>query len=126
MRCCILHRKMAAKNGGKPTFGESGQQTLPIPLGLKFRRNCSSSLRFRDKHVFAFYAEIQDGHQKWRAKDFLGKSPVDSADTLWIKNFVKIVLAHSVSEINTLFIEIALARSISKINACLRIKQKFN
>ena len=32
--------------------------------------------------------------------DFCEKSPVDSADTLQIKNFVKIDLSHSISEIN--------------------------
>ena len=26
---------------------------------------------------FAFYAEIQNGHQKWHENDFLEKSPVD-------------------------------------------------
>ena len=31
---------------------------------------------------YAFYAEIQDGCQKWRENDFCEKSPVDSADTL--------------------------------------------
>ena len=42
---------------------------------------------------FAFYAEMKkDG-------DFC-KSPVDSADTLWVKSFVKIALSCSVSEIN--------------------------
>ena len=34
---------------------------------------------------------------------FWEKSPVDSADTLRIKNFVEITLSRSVSEINTLF-----------------------
>ena len=57
----------------------------------------------------AFYAEIQDGRQKWQENDFWVKSPVDSADTLRIKNFV----------------EIALARSVSKINVFLRFMQKF-
>ena len=68
-----------------------------------FSRPCGSkiSLRFRDKSVFAFYAEIPDGGQKWRENDFLGKSLIHSADTLWVKNFVEIVLSHSVSEINT-------------------------
>ena len=28
---------------------------------------------FRDKQVFAFKAEIQDGHQKWAGKGFLQK-----------------------------------------------------
>ena len=40
---------------------------------------------------------------------FSKKSPVDSAYTLWVKNFVKI----------------ALSRSLSKINAFLRFTQKF-
>ena len=60
--------------------------------------------------VFAFYAEIQDGQQKWRENKFGENLPVDSADTLRVKkdyadnlrvkNFVKIALAHSISEIN--------------------------
>ena len=58
---------------------------------------------FRDKYVFVFYAEIQDGHQKWREKDFWENSPVDSLDTLWVKKFVKITLSRTVSEINAFF-----------------------
>ena len=50
--------------------------------------------------VFAFYTEIQNGHQNWQENDFWGKSPVDSADTQWVKNFVEIALVHTVSEIN--------------------------
>ena len=50
---------------------------------------------------FAFYAEIQNGHQKWWENDFWEKSPVDSVDNLRVKNFVEIALSHSVSEINT-------------------------
>ena len=57
-------------------------------------------LRFRDKHVFAFNAEIQDGHQKWRENNFCKKSSVNSADTLRVKNFIEIALSHSVIEIN--------------------------
>ena len=49
----------------------------------------------------AFYTEIQDGHQKWQENDFCEKLPVDSADTLWVKNFVEVALSRSVSEINT-------------------------
>ena len=40
-------------------------------MGQKFRRNRS----------FAFYAEIQDGHEKWRENHFWEKSPVDSPNT---------------------------------------------
>ena len=56
-----------------------------------------------------FNAEIQDGRQKWRKSDFCEKLPVDSAATLWIKNFV----------------QIALSRSVSEINVFLRLTQKF-
>ena len=56
-----------------------------------------------------FYAEIQNGHQKWRENDFWEKSPVDSADNLQVNNFV----------------EIAPSRSISEINRFLRFTQKF-
>ena len=104
--------------------------------------------------VLAFYAEIQDGCQNWRENDFWKKSPVVSADTMRIKNFVEI-------EINTFFfplyaeiqdgrqkwpennfcqnlpvhsadtlwlknfVKIALAHTVSKINAFLRFTQKF-
>ena len=50
--------------------------------------------------VCVFKAEIKDGRQKWQENDFSEKSPVDSADTLWVKNFVEIALSHSVSKIN--------------------------
>ena len=56
-----------------------------------------------------FYAEIQDGRQKWQENNFCKKSPVDSPDTLRVKNFV----------------EIALSRSVSEINAFLHFIQKF-
>ena len=72
-------------------------------------QNHSISHRFRDKRIFAFNAEIQDGHQKWRENDFCEKSLVDPADTLWVK----------------IFDEIALSRTVSEIKAFLRITQKF-
>ena len=40
---------------------------------------------------------------KVAGKRFFGKSPVDSADTLWVKNFVEIALSHFISEINGFF-----------------------
>ena len=70
------------------------------PVGQKFRRNHSISLRYRDKYVFAFNAEIQDGRQKRRENDFCEKLTVDFVDTLQAKTFVEITLHHSVSEIN--------------------------
>ena len=47
-----------------------------------------------------FYAEIQDGHQKWRENYSWQKVPYDSACTLLIENFVKITPSRTVSKIN--------------------------
>ena len=90
---------MAAKSGRKTNFEESARRLYRHPVSQKFCRNRSISLRFRDKFVFAFNTEIQDGHQKWRENDFCEKSPEAlSADTLLVKNFVEIALSRSVSE----------------------------
>ena len=35
-------------------------------------------------------------------KTIFGKSPVESADGLWVKNFIEIVLSRTVSKINTI------------------------
>ena len=94
---------------GKRFLGKVASRVCIYPVGQKFHRSRSISLRFRVKWVFAFNAEIQGGRQKWWKNDFCEKPPVDSADTLKVKNFV----------------EIALPRSISEINAFLRFTQKF-
>ena len=52
--------------------------------------------------IFSFYIEIQDGRQK---SDFCEMSPVHSADTLWVKNFIKIALSRTVSKINASYAE---------------------
>ena len=93
----------------KQFLGKVANRVCTYPVGQKFRQNRSISLSFRVKRVFAFNAEIQDGRQKWRKNDVCEKSPVDSADTLQVRNFV----------------EIALSRSISEINMFLRFTQKF-
>ena len=49
--------------------------------------------------ISAFYAEIQDGWEKWQEKDFCK----NSADILWFKNFFEISLASYVSGINPFF-----------------------
>ena len=69
---------------------------------FNFRQNSRWQPKFRslDKCIFAFYAEIQDGRQKWQESDFCLKSPVDSLYTLRAKNFVKIALSRTVSEIS--------------------------
>ena len=57
--------KIATKSGRKVILGKSCQYTLQIPCGSKILcRYRSISLCFRDKHVFAFYTEIQGGRQK--------------------------------------------------------------
>ena len=94
---------------GKRFLGKVGSRLCRYPVGQKFRRNRSISLHFRDKHVFVFNTEIQDGRQKWRENDVCKKSSVDSSDTLRVKNFV----------------EITLSRSIIEINVFLRLTQKF-
>ena len=71
--------KMAAKIGGKAISANSFQKTLWMySAGQKFHQNLSILHRFRDKCAFVFYAEIQDGRQKWRESDFSEKSPIHS------------------------------------------------
>ena len=72
-----------------------------IPAGQRFCQNHSNLLHFRDKHVFAFYTDIQDGRQKCWENDLAKTLRVDSAATLWVKKFVKIALALSITKINT-------------------------
>ena len=92
--------KMASKSGRKTIFRKIASRPCRYPVGQKFRQNCSISLRFQDKRVFVFNAEIQDGCQKWQENNFWEKSAVDSAATLWVKNFVEITLSRSISEIS--------------------------
>ena len=58
---------------------------------------------------FCILHRIQDGYQKWQQSNFCEMLPVHSADTLWVKNFIKITLS----------------RTVSKKNACLHFTQKF-
>ena len=108
--------KMAAKSGGendltkvagKQFWGKVASRVCRCPLGKTICRNYSSSLRFRDKHVSVFNAEILPRwlpkvarKQFWWENDFGENLPVDSSYTLWVKNFVEIAPARSFSEIN--------------------------
>ena len=91
--------KLAAKSGGETIFAKLASRLCIYPAGQKIRRNHSSLLRFRDKHVFAFYAEIQDGPNIGgkmilrKLASRLRRYPVG-------QNFVEITLALIVSEIN--------------------------
>ena len=91
---------------GKPFFRNVASTLCRYPAGQKFLQNRSISHRFQDKCVFAFYAKIQDGHQKWQESDFCEKSPVHSTDTLWVKTFIESALSHTVSKINAFHAEI--------------------
>ena len=75
---------------------KSPADSVDNPGSQKFRRNRSILHRFRDKCAFAFYAEIQDGYQKWRESDLCLKSPVDSSYTLQTEHFVEITLSCTV------------------------------
>ena len=90
--------KMAAKSGGKTFLRKVASRLRSYPSGQKFRRTRSISLHFWNKRVFAFNSEIQDGSQKWQENNICEKLPVDSADTLYFKIFVKIALSRSVSD----------------------------
>ena len=58
---------------------------------------------FQHKCVFAFYSNIQDGHQN-TSKNNLEEN--DSRDTNRVKNFVEFALSHTVININAFNAEI--------------------
>ena len=95
--------KMAAKMAGKRFLGKPASRISKYPMSKKICQNRSISHRFQDKYVFVFYTQIQDGCKKWRENNFWEKSPVDSAVTLWVKNFVEITLSCTVSKIHAVF-----------------------
>ena len=74
---------------GKGFLQKVASKLCRYPVGQKFHRNRSILLCFRDKCIFVFNTEIQDGHQEWWENFFLR-----------VKNFVEIALSRSVSEIN--------------------------
>ena len=63
------------------------------PMDQKFHRNRSISHGFQDTGIFVFCNFCE----KFKNSE---KPPLDSADTLWVKNFVEIALSRSISEIN--------------------------
>ena len=62
--------KQPAKNWQENSFLKECQMTVYYTLGQKFCRNHSISHCFQDKYVCVFYAENQDGCQKWQENDF--------------------------------------------------------
>ena len=75
-------------------------------VASRLQKPCGSKILSKSLYLAPFYTEIQDGRQKWRENDFWDNWPEDSADTMRIKNFIKIALAHSVSEIKKFYTEI--------------------
>ena len=105
--------KMATKSGGKRFLGRVVSRLCRHPVGQKFRRNRSITLRFRDFLRFTqkFKMVAKSGGKMF----FCKKSPVDSGDTLWVKNFVEISLSCSVSKINAFFLFYANSRWRPKV-----------
>ena len=94
--------KIAAKKLQENDFQKKSPVDSGYPGSQTFFQNHSISHHFRDKLFFLFYAEIQDGRQKWQTNYFWEKSLVDSPDTLWVKNFITIAPSRTVSKINVL------------------------
>ena len=69
-------------------FGKIFQMILCIPCGSKVLSKWLYPTPFLDKCVFAFYAEIQYGHQKWQENHFWQNIADDTVYTLLVKNFV--------------------------------------
>ena len=63
--CVLCRNSKAAKNGGK-TIIFPASRLCRYPVFQKSYRNHSILYHFRDKYVSVFYAEIQDGRQKWQ------------------------------------------------------------
>ena len=55
---------MAAKSGGKTNFAKSPVDSADTMRVKNFIEIALSRSNFRDKQVFVFNAEIQDGRQK--------------------------------------------------------------
>ena len=95
--CFVLCRnsRWPPKVAGKRFLLNIASRLCRYPTGQKF-------LTPLDKRIFVFNTEIKDSRQKWRENVFFFCEimPVDSADTLRVKNFVEIALSRSVSEIN--------------------------
>ena len=79
---------MVAKKWRENDFWPNIADDCVYPVGKKFHRNGCISNHFRDKCVFAFYAEIQYGCQKWRENHFWQKVADNSTHTLRFKTFV--------------------------------------
>ena len=86
-----LAAKMATRNGDKKIFRKNCQLTLWIPLEVKIFSEIT--LFHTVSKINAFYAEFQDGHQKWREYIFWHKN-WQMAMQLGVNNLVEITISH--------------------------------
>ena len=71
----------SSKLTGKMFLRKCASRLCRYSVGQNFCQKCSISHSLRDKCVFAFYAEIQDGRHKLQKNNFRLNVPVDSAVT---------------------------------------------
>ena len=87
--------KMADKYGGKTFFGKNWQMTMRTPWGSTI---LSKSLSRTISQINPFYAEFQDGHQKWYGNNFWKKCQMTVIP--WASKILS--KSYTVSEINVL------------------------
>ena len=93
--------KMATKSSGKKIFCEKSSvysaDTLQIKNFIEIALSRSVS---EIKAYLCLTLKFEMAAESGGKTFFCEIMPVDSADTLWVKNFVEIALSRSVSEIN--------------------------
>ena len=105
MHFCVLCRnsRWQQKMTGKRFLVKSAAWLCIYPVDQKLVRNLSVSHCFRDKCIFAFYAEIQDGCPKLQ-KTIFGKKYHrtfhNSRTCPVVKNCLEITLSRTVSQLN--------------------------
>ena len=98
---------MDVKNGRKTNFGKKNTSRIcRYPAGQNFVVYAVSHTVYEINAFLRFTQKFKMADQKWRENYVWGKSPVDSAYTLWVKNFVEIILSSTVIEINAFYAEI--------------------
>ena len=95
---------MATKSGGKMIFGIKSPVDSADTLWVKNFAKIAPSPSVSEINAFLrFTQKFKMAAKSGGKKLFCKKLPVDSADTLWVKNFIEIALSHPVSETNVFF-----------------------
>ena len=100
--------KMADKYGRKTFFGKNWQMTMRTPWGSTI---LSKSLSRTISEINLFYAEFQDGHQKWCGNNFWKKCGNNFKYQMTVIPWASKTLSKSYI--------------VSEINVLLRFTQKF-